>query len=70
MSRPLLPEGLAREKSARIRFTKKEFEAIEKFANSQNLTISTLFRTALKEYAKSLKNNGKTTRVGSFPDTF
>jgi hypothetical protein len=70
MSRPFLPEGLAREKSARIRFTKKEFEAIEKFANSQNLTISNLFRTALKEYAKSLKNNGKTMRVGSFPDTF
>ena len=70
MPRPFLPEGLAREKSARIRFTKKEFESIEKLANSQNLTISTLFRTALKEYAKTLKNNGKTTRIGTFPDTF
>ena len=70
MSRPLLPEGLAREKSARIRFTYKEFEAIERFANSQGMTISTLVRTSLKEYVKALKNNGITTRVGKFPDTF
>jgi hypothetical protein len=55
---------------ARIRFTPKEFQAIEKFANSQNMTMSRLFRIALKEYAKTLKNNGITTRVGTFPDTF
>lgn len=70
MPRPTLPEGLAREKSARIRFTYKEFEAIERFANSQGMTISTLVRTSLKEYVKALKNNGITTRVGKFPDTF
>jgi predicted DNA binding CopG/RHH family protein len=70
MPRPFLPEGLAREKSARIRFTKKEFAAIERFANSQGMTISTLVRTSLKEYVKALKNNGITTRVGTFPDTF
>jgi hypothetical protein len=69
MPRPLLAEGLAREKSARIRFTKKEFESIERFADSQGMTISTLFRTSLKEYAKGIKNNGKTTRIGTFPDT-
>lgn len=70
MSRPFLPEGLVKDKMARIRFTPKEFEAIEKFANSQNMTMSRLFRTALKEYAKTLKNNGKTTRIGVLPDTF
>jgi len=70
MPRPLLPEGLAREKSARIRFTKKEFQLIERFANSQNMTISSLVRKSLNEYAKALKNNGITTRIGTFPDTF
>lgn len=70
MSRPLLPEGLAKDKRLNIRLSEKEYQAIERFANSQNLTISTLFRTALKEYAKALKNNGKTTRIGVFPDTF
>lgn len=70
MPRPFLPEGLVKDKMARIRFTPKEFQAIEKFANSQNMTMSRLFRTALKEYAKTLKNNGITTRVGTFPDTF
>jgi predicted DNA binding CopG/RHH family protein len=70
MPRPLLAEGLAREKSARIRFTKKEFESIERFAHSQGMTISTLVRTSLREYVKALKNIGKTTRVRAFPDTF
>jgi len=70
MPRPLLAEGLAREKSARIRFTKKEFESIERFAHSQGMTISTLVRTSLREYVKALKNNGITTRVGTLPDTF
>ena len=70
MSRPFLPEGLARDKRLNIRLSEKEYQAIANFANSQNLTISTLFRTALKEYAKTLKNNGKTTRVGNLPDTF
>ena len=70
MPRPTLPEGLAKEKSARIRFTYKEFEAIERFARSQGMTISTLVRTSLKEYANGRKNNGITTRVGKFPDTF
>jgi hypothetical protein len=70
MPRPFLPEGLVKDKMARIRFTPKEFQAIEKFANSQNMTMSRLFRTALKEYAKTLKNNGITTRVGTLPDTF
>lgn len=70
MSRPFLPEGLAKDKRLNVRLSEKELQAIEKFANSQNMTISTLFRTALKEYAKTLKNNGKLTRIAVFPDTF
>ena len=59
MARPYLPEGLAKEKIARIRFTKDEFEAIEKLAIKQKISISTLFRIALKQYAQNIKNNGK-----------
>lgn len=70
MSRPFLPVGLVKDKKINIRLSEKEHKAIEKFAHSQNLTISTLFRIALKEYAKTLKNNGKTTIIGTFPDTF
>jgi predicted DNA binding CopG/RHH family protein len=71
MSRPFLPEGLAKDKRLNIRLSEKELQAVERFAKSKQMTISTLFRTALKEYAKALKNNEKTTRnVGSFPDTF
>jgi predicted DNA binding CopG/RHH family protein len=70
MPRPFLPEGLVKEKKLEVRLSEIELKAIRNFADSQGMTISTLFRTALKEYAKALKNNGKTTRIGTFPDTF
>jgi len=70
MPRPYLPDGKAKDKKFQIRVSEIELNAIEKLANSQNVSVSTLFRTALKEYAKNMKNIGKTTRVGSFPDTF
>ena len=70
MPRPYLPEGKAKDKKFQIRVSETELNAIEKFADSQNVSISTLFRTALKEYAKNMKNIGKTTRIGVFPDTF
>jgi hypothetical protein len=70
MPRPYLPEGKAKDKKFQIRVTETELNAIEKLADSQNVSISTLFRIALKEYAKNMKNIGKTTRIGVFPDTF
>jgi hypothetical protein len=70
MPRPYLPEGKAKDKKFQIRVSETELNAIEKLANSQNVSISTLFRIALKEYAKNMKNIGKTTKIGAFPDTF
>ena len=70
MPRPYLPEGKAKDKKFQIRVTETELNAIEKLADSQNVSISTLFRIALKEYAKNMKNIGKTTKIGAFPDTF
>ena len=70
MSRPFLPEGLLKEKKLEIRLSETELNAIKNIANSQNITISKLFRTALKLYAQGLKSNGKTTRIGVLPDTF
>jgi len=70
MPRPYLPDGKAKDKKFQIRVSEIELNAIEKLANSQNVSVSTLFRTALKEYAKNMKNIGKTTRVRAFPDTF
>jgi predicted DNA binding CopG/RHH family protein len=70
MPRPFLPEGLVKEKKLEVRLSETELKAIRRFADSQGMTISTLFRTSLKEYAKGIKNNGKTTRIGTFPDTF
>ena len=70
MPRPYLPEGKAKDKKFQIRVSETELNALERFANTQNVSISTLFRTAIKEYAKNIKNNGKTTRVGVFPDIF
>ena len=70
MPRPYLPEGKAKDKKFQIRVSEIELNAIEKLADSQNVSVSTLFRTALKEYAKNMKNIGKTTRIGVFPDTF
>ncbi len=70
MPRPYLPEGKAKDKKFQIRVSETELNAIEKFADSQNVSISTLFRTALKEYAKNMKNTGKTTKIEAFPDTF
>lgn len=70
MPRPYLPEGIAKDKKFQIRVSEIELNAIEKLADSQNVSVSTLFRTALKEYAKNMTNIGKTTRIGVFPDTF
>jgi hypothetical protein len=70
MPRPYLPEGKAKDKKFQIRVSETELNAIEKLADSQNVSISTLFRIALKEYAKNMKNIGKTTKIGEFPDTF
>jgi predicted DNA binding CopG/RHH family protein len=70
MSRPFLPEGLLKDKRLNIKLSATELQAVKRFAESKQMTISTLFRTALKEYAKTLKNNGKTTMIGTFPDTF
>ncbi len=70
MPRPYLPEGKAKDKKFAIRVNETELKAIEKLADSQNVSVSTLFRTALKEYAKNIKNIGKTTKIGAFPDTF
>jgi predicted HicB family RNase H-like nuclease len=55
MPRPYLPEGKAKDKKFQIRVSETELNAIEKLANSQNVSISTLFRIALKEYAKNMK---------------
>jgi hypothetical protein len=46
-----------------------EINAIRNIANAQGLTISTLFRIALRQYAQGLIK-GKTTRIGELPDTF
>lgn len=56
MARPFLPNELVKEKNARIRFTKDEFVALEKFAISQGVTFSTLVRTALKFYVTNKLN--------------
>jgi hypothetical protein len=70
MSRPLLPEGKAKDKKFQIRLTENEMKAIEKIADSQNISVSNLFRIALKEYAINRKTNGQTIRIGVLPDTF
>jgi len=69
MPRPLLPEGLSKQKKLEVRFSETELNAIRNIANAQNMTVSTLFRLALKQYAQGLIK-GKTTRVGELPDTF
>jgi hypothetical protein len=63
MARPFLPNELVKEKNARIRFTKNEFEFLEKFAINQGVTFSTLVRTALKFYI-SANNPLKKRRMG------
>jgi hypothetical protein len=70
MSRPYLPVGLVKEKKLEIRLSEIELNAIKNIANSQNITISKLFRTALKQYAQGLSNDGKKSRIGVLPDTF
>lgn len=70
MSRPYLPVGLVKEKKLEIRLSEIELNAIKNIANSQNLTISKLFRIALKQYAQGLRTNGKEKRIGVLPDTF
>jgi predicted DNA binding CopG/RHH family protein len=69
MSRPFLPQGLSKEKKLEIRFSETELNAIRNIANSQNITVSRLFRIALKQYAQELIK-GKTNRIGELPDTF
>jgi len=69
MSRPPLAQGLVKEKKLEIRLSETELNAIRNIANSQNITISKLFRLALKQYAQGLIN-GRTTRIGELPDTF
>jgi hypothetical protein len=70
MPRPLLPEGLSKEKKLEVRFSVNELNIIRSIANSQNITVSRLFRIALKQYIQGLTNKGKTTRIGELPDTF
>ena len=70
MSRPFLPEGLVKEKKLEIRLSETELSAIKNIANSQNITISKLFRIALKQYAQGLINDNKKSRIGVLPDTF
>lgn len=68
MGRPFLPNELVKEKNARIRFTKDEFEALEKFAINQGVTFSTLVRTALKFYISQLANKKLNKRRMGFQD--
>lgn len=70
MSRPLLPDGTSKEKKLEVRFSVTELNAIKNIANSQNITVSKLFRIALKQYAQGLINKDRTTRIGELPDTF
>jgi predicted DNA binding CopG/RHH family protein len=70
MSRPPLAQGLVKEKKIEVRLSESEMNAIRNIANAQGLTISTLFRIALKQYAQGLINKGRTTRIGELPDTF
>jgi predicted DNA binding CopG/RHH family protein len=70
MSRPILPDGLSKEKKLEVRLSLTELNAIRNIANSQNITVSKLFRIALKQYAQGLINKGRTTRIGELPDTF
>jgi len=69
MSRPPLAQGLVKEKKIEVRLSQVEINAIRNIANAQGLTISTLFRIALRQYAQGLIK-GKTTRIGELPDTF
>lgn len=69
MSRPPLAQGLVKEKKIEVRLSQVEINAIRNIANAQGLTISTLFRIALRQYAQGLIK-GNTTRIGELPDTF
>jgi predicted DNA binding CopG/RHH family protein len=69
MPRPFLPEGVSKQKKLEVRMSVTEMNEIKEFATSQNITVSTLFRRALKQYARWLRE-GKTTKIGEFPDTF
>jgi hypothetical protein len=59
MPRPNLPKGIAKDKVYQIRVSEQELKAIERIANSENITVATLFRRALKEWAINRKNKQK-----------
>jgi hypothetical protein len=57
MPRPHLPKGIAKTKVYQIRLSEKELNAIERIANNENITVATLFRRALKEWAINKRDN-------------
>lgn len=57
MPRPHLPKGIAKTKVYQIRLSEEELNAIEKIANSENITVASLFRKALREWAINKRKN-------------
>jgi len=67
--RPYKLNGSLKDKTYQLRVSEKEYEALIGLASDLGITLSSLIRRSLKEYAIRLQSENKKLRI-TFPDTF